>query len=277
MGKVTPPDQPPSGARPRLFDLHRGRRPVLISLPHDGGWIPEEIARRLRPEFHHTPDRDWHVSRLYDWAKAAGFSVIRARVSRYVVDLNRPPDNAPLYPGAATPGLCPLRSFAGQAIYLPGQEPDEAQIRQRTQDYWQPYHQALQRHLETLRQHHGQVLLWDAHSIRSQVPTLFEGRLPDFNLGSDNGRSCAPAMQRVAERHLRQFRPRSVAINGRFVGGYITRHYGAPENGIHALQMEISQRAYLHEASLQPHHGQLSTAQFLRHLLESLSNRLQLQ
>ena len=259
---------------PPLFELHSGHQPVLISLPHDGDWIPADIVRRLRPEFHHTPDRDWYVSRLYDWAVAAGFSVIRARVSRYVVDLNRPPDNRPLYPGAATPGLCPLRSFAGSPLYRAGQEPDAAEIALRLESWWRPYHDALQQTLDHLRQKHGQVLLWDAHSIRSQVPELFAGRLPAFNLGTNSGRSCAPELQRLAESRLRQFLPRSVAINARFVGGYITRHYGAPEAGIHALQMEIAQRAYLDETRLKLHHGSRATADFLRQLLHRLSNLL---
>ncbi len=259
---------------PPLFTLQRGDAPVLISIPHDGGWIPETIASRLRAEALHTPDRDWHVARLYHWAKASGFSLIQSRVSRYVVDLNRPPDNQPLYAGANTPGLCPLTDFNGQPLYRPGQEPDAAEINQRVADYWRPYHQALENELERLRQKHGQVVLWDGHSIRSQLPGLFSGRLPDFNLGTYHGRACEPSLQTLTAQALTQFRPRAVAVNGRFVGGYITRHYGQPAQGIHALQMEIAQRVYLDEKTGRRHHGQHATALFLQRLLQQLAEHL---
>ncbi len=258
-----------------LFHLHHGRRPVLISIPHDGGWIPGDILARLRPEFHHTPDRDWHVTRLYDWAVDMGFSVIRATVSRYVVDLNRPADNSPLYPGVRTPGVCPLTDFSGQPLYLPGQKPDTQSLNQRLARYWRPYHQALESELQRLRQRHQQVLLWDAHSIRSRVPALFSGRLPDFNLGSHHGHACAEPLQKLAEQSLRQYRPRSVAVNGRFVGGHITRHYGHPDRGVHALQMEISQRVYLDENRLKLHHGFSESRHMLRHLLVRLADSLE--
>lgn len=258
----------------KLFDQHHGHQPVLISIPHDGGWIPEDIAGKLRPEFRQTPDRDWHVSRLYDWAVQSGYSVILSRVSRYVVDLNRPPDNTPLYPGAPTPGICPTTDFTGRPLYQADQEPDAKAIRRRISDYWQPYHQAIENELQRLQKQHGQVLLWDAHSIRSRVPALFSGRLPDFNLGTYHGQSCTPALQAIAVRHLRQYRPHSVAINGRFIGGHITRHYGQPEKGIYAMQMEISQRTYLDESNHQPHHGLPATRAMLQSLIHHLTDYL---
>ncbi len=258
-----------------LFSLHAGTRPVLISIPHDGGWIPADIADRLMPAFRQTPDRDWHVSKLYDWAQAAGFSLIRSHVSRYVIDLNRPPDNTPLYPGAATPGLCPVRDFNGQSLYRPRQKPDAKEVAQRLENYWRPYHQALESELMRLKHHHGRVLLWDAHSIHSKLPALFSGRLPNFNLGTNHGASCAAPLQHQVERMLRQSRPRTVAVNGRFVGGYITRHYGQPRNSIHAMQMEIGQRAYLNENTHKPHHGLNDTRQLLRRLLLRLARVLE--
>lgn len=232
------------------FTLHRGRVPLLISLPHDGSFIPADIAARMQPAARRSPDTDWHVARLYEpLAEALGASVLKPLASRYVVDLNRPADGHALYPGQRETGLVPLLGFDGEPLYREGAVPDAAEVQRRMNDYWQPYHDALAQEIARLRAEHGRVVLWEGHSIRGRVPMLFEGRLPDFNLGTADGASCDGALQaRLVERLQAQSRY-SVAVNGRFKGGYITRHYGRPDTGVEAVQLELVQLNYMDEAS----------------------------
>ncbi|MGB5851543.1 MAG: N-formylglutamate deformylase [Rhodanobacter sp.] len=232
------------------FTLHRGRVPLLISLPHDGSFIPADIAARMQPAARRSPDTDWHVVRLYEpLAEALGASVLKPLASRYVVDLNRPADGHALYPGQRETGLVPLVGFDGEPLYREGAVPDAAEVQRRMNDYWQPYHDALAQEIARLRAEHGRVVLWEGHSIRGRVPMLFEGRLPDFNLGTAGGTSCDGALQaRLVERLQAQSRY-SVAVNGRFKGGYITRHYGRPDTGVQAVQLELVQLNYMDEAS----------------------------
>lgn len=230
-----------------VFTLERGSVPLLISLPHDGTQLPPAIGQRLTESARALPDTDWHVSRLYAFARELGASLLIPHYSRYLVDLNRPPDDAALYPGQNSTGLCPLQRFDGGPIYRDGQEPDGTEIGERRQRYWQPYHDALGAELERLHGLHGRVLLWEAHSIRGECPFLFAGRLPDFNLGTADGRSCDPQRQARIEACLAQDAYSWVA-NGRFKGGYITRHYGQPDAGIDAVQLELAQRNYMDEA-----------------------------
>ncbi len=230
--------------------LIRGRVPLLISLPHDGTDIPAEIAARMTPGALVVPDTDWHVRRLYaGLAGALGASLIRPRWSRYVVDLNRPPDDAPLYPGQRVTGLVPRVTFADQPIYRAGSEPDGAEVAGRVERYWRPYHATLAGELARLREAHGRVVLWEGHSIRSQVPMLFEGRLPDLNLGTAGGHSCSTALRERLSAVLDGQSSYTHVIDGRFKGGYITRHYADPARGIEAVQLEIAQATYLDEAS----------------------------
>ncbi len=231
-----------------VFRLHRGSAPLLVSLPHDGSHIPDALAARMAPAARAAPDTDWFVSRLYDFARALGASVLVPSHSRYVVDLNRPPDDASLYPGQNTTGLCPAVRFDGGPVYLPGQAPSADEIAARVERYWRPYHEALQEELARLRAAHGRVLLWEGHSIRAVVPFLFEGRLPDLNLGTAGGASCAPALQARLEAVLAAQRDYSFVVNGRFKGGYITRHYGRPAEGIDAAQLELAQVTYMDDA-----------------------------
>ena len=178
------------------FELHRGTAPLLVSLPHDGSEIPPELAARMVPRARRAPDTDWLVARLYGIARDLGASILRPRYSRYVVDLNRPPDDVSLYPGQNTTGLCPAVQFTGEPVYVAGQAPDDAEIRARVDTYWRPYHAALQEELQRLREAHGRVVLWEGHTIRgSDLAFLFDGRLPDLNLGTADGRSCSPALQ----------------------------------------------------------------------------------
>jgi N-formylglutamate deformylase len=232
--------------------LHRGTAPLLVSLPHDGIELPPGLAARMSEGARRVPDTDWHVSRLYDFARELGASLLVPRWSRYVVDLNRPPDDASLYPGQNTTGLCPAVRFSGEPVYLPGQEPTREEVVSRVERYWRPYHDALRGELERLRAQHGRALLWEGHSIRgSELPFLFEGRLPDINLGTSGGASCAPALQARLERVLGEQRGYDWVANGRFKGGYITRHYGDPARGIDAVQLETSQRNYMDEESFE--------------------------
>lgn len=227
--------------------LTTGSLPLLVSVPHDGRDIPGDIAAGMTPAALELPDTDWHVARLYEFCTELGASLIVASYSRYVVDLNRPASDEALYPGQVGTGVCPERTFAGHAIYAADGVVDEAERKRRIERYWRPYHRRLADELERLRAAHGFALLWDAHSIASEVPSLFEGSLPVLNLGSDNGRACDPHLQaavaRVAERSGYSF-----VVNGRFRGGYITRHYGRPADGINALQLELAQRGYMAEA-----------------------------
>lgn len=231
------------------FHLHRGHLPLLVSAPHDGSQLPSGFEARLTDRARLVPDTDWHIARLYACAQTLGASMIVPVYSRYVVDLNRPPDDVSLYPGQNTTGLCPATGFDGEPIYRPGQAPDETEVRARVERYWRPYHEALQAELARLHAQHGRVVLWEAHSIRSHVPFLFEGRLPVFNLGTAGGTSCTPERERQLTAILRAQDDYDHVVNGRFKGGYITRQYGRPADGIEAVQLELAQRAYMDEDS----------------------------
>jgi len=230
-----------------IFELHRGTSPLFISLPHDGTRLADDVAQRLAPSARRVPDTDWHVSRLYAFAREFGASVIVPRHSRYMIDLNRPPDDTSLYPGQNTTGLCPIVQFSGEPVYLPGQEPTRDEILARVERFWRPYHQALASEIARIKTTHGRVVLWEGHSIRGVVPFLFDGRLPDFNLGTANGASCSPQLQQRLTAALEAQRGYTFAVNGRFKGGYITRHYGHPEAAVDAVQLELAQCNYMDE------------------------------
>ena len=229
------------------FIFHRGRLPLLVSMPHAGEHIPADIAAAMTPAALEVADTDWHMPRLYDFLKEMGVSILAATHSRYVIDLNRPQDNVNLYPGQDTTGLCPVDTFHKDALYPPGNAPDAAEIQRRVALYWQPYHVQLAQELERMRAEHGIAMLWDAHSIASVVPRFFEGRLPDFNLGTASGASCAPELAEQLRAVAAAASGYSYALNGRFKGGYITRHYGHPEQHIHAVQLELALCTYMEE------------------------------
>ncbi|WP_166206510.1 N-formylglutamate deformylase [Cognatiluteimonas telluris] len=254
------------------FTLHHGTAPLLVSLPHDGSEIPADIAARMHASARRAPDTDWHVARLYAFARDLGASVLVPRHSRYVVDLNRPPDDVSLYPGQNTTGLCPIVQFSGEPVYVDDdQHPTPAEIQARVERYWRPYHAALAGELQRLRAQHPRVVLWEGHSIRGECPFLFDGRLPDFNLGTAGGGSCSPALQDTLVSILSRTDGYDFVANGRFKGGYITRHYGDPANGIDAVQLEISQRTYMDEDSFAWDDARAAgTQRVLRTLLESV-------
>jgi N-formylglutamate deformylase len=252
------------------YTLHRGATPLFISLPHDGTALPQEIEARLTPSARRVPDTDWHVSRLYAFARELGASMIVPTYSRYVIDLNRPRDNASLYPGQNTTGLCPVVEFSGEPVYQAGAEPTQAEISKRIETYWRPYHEALEAEIARIRADHGRVVLWEGHSIRSVVPFLFEGRLPDFNLGTSGGESCSAALQSRLVDVLAAERDHTYAVNGRFKGGYITRHYGEPARGVEAVQLELAQANYMDEDSFEYREDLAQpTERILRALLEA--------
>ncbi len=254
-----------------IFTLESGRAPLLVSLPHDGSHIPDALAARMTPAARTAPDTDWFVSRLYAFARELGASILRPNHSRYVVDLNRPPDDVSLYPGQNTTGLCPSVRFTGEPVYLPGQEPDAAEVAARVERYWRPYHDALADELARLRARFGRALLWDGHSIRGELPFLFEGRLPDLNLGTASGTSCTPALQARLASVLASQTRYSHVINGRFKGGYITRHYGDPARSVEAIQLELAQSTYMDEGatSYLPERAERLERIVLRPLLEA--------
>ena len=229
------------------FQFTAGRIPLLVSMPHVGTDIPDDIAATMSAPALGRADTDWHLVQLYDFLRDMGASTISARWSRYVIDLNRPPENTNLYPGMDTTGLCPVDTFARTPLYLDG-VPDDAEVQRRLARYWQPYHDTLRAELARLLALHGRVVLWDAHSIASRVPRFFDGRLPDLNFGTAEGKSCAPALESavVAAARASDY---SVALNGRFKGGHITRFYGQPAAGVHAIQLEMCQCLYMDEAA----------------------------
>lgn len=253
-----------------IFTLHQGTAPLLVSVPHDGTFVPDDIAERLTQAARRVPDTDWHIARLYAFARELGASMIVPTHSRYVVDLNRSEDDVSLYPGQNTTGLCPVVRFSGEPVYLQGREPTPEEIAERVERYWRPYHQALRMELDRLRAVHGRAVLWEGHSIRGELPFLFQGRLADMNLGTAAGTSCSPALQQRLEAVLAGQEEFDSVVNGRFKGGHITRHYGDPASGIEAVQMETSQRAYMDEASFAYNEAKAARAQaFIRRLLET--------
>ena len=251
-----------------VFEYHEGESPILISFPHDGTDFPSHIKHKFNRHGRKNTDCDWYIYELYRNILDKSISFIKPAISRYVVDLNRSPDGELLYPGRMETGICPLTTFNGMPIYLPGKHPDAEEIRGRIESYWQPYHQHLQAELNRIKDRHGYAILWDAHSIRGEVPELFAGVLPDLNFGTADGRSCGEAIIDPIVKHAGNASDCSIALNGRFKGGYITRRYGDPEKGIHAIQLEINQNNYLEDSEV-PKIDYNNTQQ-LSHLLQSL-------
>jgi len=232
----------------QLWELSRGDSPLIIDVPHAGTHLPDAIALRFSPAARTVPDTDWHVDRLYAFARGTGATMLVATHSRYVVDLNRDPSGAALYRGADNTELCPTRTFANALIYVEGEVPSGREIAARRDVYFDPYHAALATEIQRVRARHGYAILLDAHSIASEVPRFFSGRLPDLNLGTVQGASCERGAQALATEVLANANPFTHVVNGRFTGGYVTRQYGRPDQDVHALQLEMAQTAYMDEA-----------------------------
>jgi N-formylglutamate deformylase len=234
-----------STVAPYLY--RRGSSALIVSIPHAGTFIPWSIGRTLGECAARRPDTDWHLPRLYDFVDELDATVIVASYSRYVIDVNRPPDGANLYPGQDTPRLCPIDTFDRQPLY-PAGDPGEAEIARRVERVWRPYHRRIEREIERVRREHGAAILWDAHSIAAEVPRLFPGRLPDFNLGTADNTSCDPRLAESLLVALRRHPGHTAVLNGRFKGGYITRRHGRPADGVHAIQLEMATAVYMDEA-----------------------------
>jgi N-formylglutamate deformylase len=232
-----------------IFQLHQGTSPLLVSVPHAGTRIPAHMQGLYTAKALQVEDTDWHLDQLYRFVKAQGSGLIVPQFARYVIDLNRPPQDAPMYPGVNNTGLCPSTDFEGVSIYQPDCAPDALQIQERLVTYWQPYHDALANELARLKALHGFAVLLDGHSIKSHLPWLFDGKLPDLNIGTASGTSCAPALRDAIDQLLTDQTDFSHALDGRFKGGYITRQYGRPNEGIHAVQLEKCWSTYMHESA----------------------------
>lgn len=228
-----------------VYTFSPGDAPVLITLPHAGQNLPDGLSERMTEIGHALPDTDWYMEALYDFARGLGVGVLRANYSRYVVDLNRGADDAALYPGRPSTGLVPHRTFSGRPIYKDGQEPDHQEVVERTNLFWTPYHQKIEQELARLKDKWGWAILWDGHSIASTIPRLFEGILPDLNFGTNAGAACAPVLAQALVAQAVAFPHYTHVLDGRFKGGYTTRHYGKPEENIHAVQLELAQTTYL--------------------------------
>ena len=231
-----------------VFAFHQGSIQLLVSVPHDGRRLPGDLQHRMTDAGRDIPDTDWHVAELYSFVRDMGASMIVADYSRYVIDLNRSSTDEALYAGQWVTGLCPMQTFAGHEIYVDGETIDDADRAQRIERYWRPYHDKIAAALEELRDEHGHALLWDAHSIPSEVPRLFAGELPVLNLGTNDDRSCD---KRITDEIMRvvEDSPYSFVRNGRFKGGFITRTYGKQNRNVQAMQLELAQRSYMDEAT----------------------------
>jgi N-formylglutamate deformylase len=233
------------------LEVHRGPAPLIVAFPHTGTEIPRELEPRLVSPWLARKDADWWVHLLYDFASSMGATTVRTTISRTVIDVNRDPSGLSLYPGQPTTELCPMTTFDGEALYRPGLSPDPSEIGSRRASYFDPYHAALRSEVDRLRQHHGAVVLYDAHSIRSVIPRLFAGQLPQYNIGTHDGASCNAALSGAVAAVCGNCAASHV-LNGRFRGGWTTRHYGRPGAGVHAIQMELACRGYMQEPADAP-------------------------
>ncbi len=252
--------------------LHCGEVPLVVAVPHVGTKLEPALRERLVPRAQLTEDADWFLDRLYGFVTDLGASLLVPRFSRYVVDLNRPPDNAPMYAGRNNTELCPTRFFTGEPLYRPGAAPDDAEVARRVQAYWMPYHRTLAGELERVRAVHGHVVLFDAHSIKGELPWLFDGALPDMNFGTVDATSCALSLREALTGVFRAHPRYSHVVDGRFKGGHTTRHYGRPAQGVHAVQLEMAWRAYMDESP--PYRWHEAKAQAVTPLLRALVQRM---
>lgn len=223
-------------------EVTRGTGPIVLGLPHTGTWLPKEVRARLNDRGRGLDDTDWHIHRLYD-DLLPGLTTVRATFHRYVIDANRDPSGQSLYPGQNTTGLVPLTDFDGHPIWNRAPTTDEIETRRQT--CHAPYHAALHAELDRIRAAHGIAILYDGHSIRSHIPYLFDGTLPDFNIGTNGGTTCDPAIETAVKQVCDSAEGYTTVLNGRFKGGWTTRHYGRPDQGCHAIQMELAQSTYL--------------------------------
>jgi N-formylglutamate deformylase len=230
-----------------MIEVVQGNGPIILCLPHTGTELPLDVKDVLNDRGRAMADTDWNIDRLYN-GLLDDVTTVRTPIHRYAIDVNRGPDDQILYPGQNTTGLCPVTDFDGQAIYLPGQEPNANEIEKRRLAYHQPYHQALSTEIARVHAKYGCAILYDCHSIRSSIPYLFDGILPDFNIGTNLSTSCSMSVEQTVVENSQSATGYNMILNGRFKGGWTTRQYGHPSNGIHAIQMELAQSTYMQEA-----------------------------
>lgn len=258
-------------ATSEVFTLRRGNSPLMVSMPHVGTQLPEWLVSRMNQEVLLLPDTDWLLEELYDFLDELDVTVIAAKYSRYVVDLNRSSDDVSLYPGQKVTGLCPTDTFEDSQVYSGSDAlPDSEEILQRVETFWQPYHQTIMAELARIKQLHGSAMLWDAHSIRSYVPRFFEGELPNLNIGTADDASCNPELTQIVAKTAEQSGQYSWVVNGRFKGGFITRNYGQPSEGVYAIQMETAIRSYMDESDLDSPALNEDKAKILRPVLKEM-------
>ncbi|WP_051082926.1 N-formylglutamate deformylase [Kiloniella laminariae] len=269
------PSSSPHPSTPTAVTVTRGSSPVVLGMPHTGTWLPADILEKLNQTGKMLTDTDWHIDQLYS-GLLPEVTIVKANFHRYAIDANRDPGGVSLYPGQNTTSLCPLTDFDNQPIYLAGQEPDADEIERRRTLFHSPYHEALATELERVRQLHGTAILYDCHSIRSHIPFLFDGKLPDFSIGTNHGETCHALIEQVVKDICQKAEGFTTVLNGRFKGGWTTRHYGQPKTGIHAIQMELTQTTHLAREQL-PFDYDKAKADLLRpHLREILDQLTQL-
>lgn len=232
----------------KAVSVFEGNRPVILAQPHGGTYVPADILARFNDRGEALADTDWHINKLYD-GLLDDVTVVQSHIHRYVIDANRDPRDVSLYPGQNTTSLCPLCDFNGNPIYKQSREPSCDEIERRRLRYYSPYHEALEHQVKRLKQKHKAVVVYDCHSIRSIIPFLFEDTLPDFNIGTNDGQSCGMELQASVEKICSKQAVYSYVVNGRFKGGWTTRHYGQPDQGIHTIQMELAQSTYMQESA----------------------------
>jgi len=256
-----------------FVEVSQGDSPLVLAFPHTGTDVPDGIRAGLNPNGLGLADTDWHIHRLYD-GLVGGVSTVRTAVHRYVIDVNRDPQGASLYPGQNTTGLCPVTDFDGRPIWKDGQAPDAQETERRRAAYHAPYHAALSGELARVRALHGFAILYDCHSIRSHIPYLFDGVLADFNIGTDGGLTCDNAIERAVVDTCANASPFRAVLNGRFKGGWTTRHYGRPGEGLHAIQMELAQHTYLHAQQAPWSYDSMRAGKLRPHLAQILTKLL---
>ncbi|MEH6727254.1 MAG: N-formylglutamate deformylase [Hyphomicrobiales bacterium] len=257
-------------------EVIRGTSPVILGQPHGGTYVPEKLFNRLNGRGKGLADTDWHITRLYDDLQA-DLTIVKATFHRYVIDANRDPNGKSLYPGQNTTSFCPLTDFDGHTIWHAGEEPSAPECEERRVAFHKPYHEAVAAEIERIKAIHGFAILYDCHSIRSHIPFLFEGILPVFSIGTNSGASCAIAIEAAVVTICKQADGYDCVVNGRFKGGWTTRHYGQPDNGVHAIQMELAQRAYMDEAAPWSYRADLAARlrPYLTRILTALTHELQ--
>jgi N-formylglutamate deformylase len=241
-----------SNSESDIFKLKRGKSKLLVSMPHVGTQLPRSLIPRMTKEAMNLPDTDWYLEELYDFLDELDVTVIAANYSRYVVDLNRSSNDISLYPGSDVTGLCPTDTFSRDSIYENETSLQSTEITDRLNKYWYPYHHALASEIARIKSVHGNVIVWEAHSIRSEVPRFFDGKLPQLNLGTADGATCQQALIEKVVDVIKSNGDYSWVVNGRFKGGYITRHYAQPSMGVSTMQLELAMRSYMDESSSSP-------------------------